>query len=71
MPNDWSNKLVNAFPQTPVCTANQPIMEINVIRLTNMRAPVFPKPPTDVIHVGTPRSLPIMPMRQNSTITMM
>ena len=56
-----SIRLENADPHTPFCTANQPIMEIMNNAEISFDEPCFPKTPDATTHVGTPRSLPIIP----------
>ena len=65
-----SIRLENAEPQTPFCTANQPIMEIINNAEISFDDPCFPKTPDATTHVGTPRSLPMIPQNIiNATIT--
>ena len=65
-----SIRLENADPHTPFCTANQPIMEIMNSAEISFDEPCFPKTPDATTHVGTPRSLPIIPQNIiSATIT--
>ena len=60
-------RLENAEPQTPFCTANQPIIEIINNAEISLEEPCFPKIPDATTQVGTPRSLPMIPQNTIST----
>src|SRR5699024_5087933 len=67
--NAWTHRLENAWPHTAVWTANHPTEVINSNNPTRYLAPCAPKLGTAVIQVGSPKSLPIIPINEKTTHT--